>query len=144
MTLRLLALVMIGWALGLQMAVGYLAAPVLFGHMEPARAGELVGILLVWAEAVTLVVVAAVSFLSQSMWHRGLLLFVMLIQLAQLGWLNPEMARLKAQGLSQLSVQQAFMTLHGVSQGLFLLALVLLMLWLGLQLRRVGMDKSCL
>jgi len=141
---HLLSLVLISWVIGLQVAIGYMAAPILFTQLDKVLAGQLAGSMLTWAEVAGLIVMAAVSLLPQPPLHRGLLLLSMVGQLAQLAWLNPKMEALKAAGLNEPVIQAQFLHWHGVSQVVFLGALVLLFVWLGLQLRQLSTDKQVL
>ena len=140
--IRILSLVLVGWVVGLQMAIGYMAAPILFTQLDPVRAGALAGSMLTWAEVAGLIVVAAVSFVPQRPLLRGLLLLAMSAQFLQLAWLNPKMAALKAAGLIQPGVQAQFMHWHGVSQALYLAGLVMLLIWMGLVMRQLSTDKQ--
>lgn len=140
--IRILSLVLTGWVVGLQMAIGYMAAPILFSQLDPIEAGALAGSMLTWAEVAGLIVIAAVSFVPQRPLLRGLLVLSMGAQFLQLAWLNPKMAALKAVGLTQPDIQAQFMQWHGVSQALYLAGLVMLLIWIALGLRELSTDKQ--
>ncbi|HIC99793.1 MAG TPA: DUF4149 domain-containing protein [Piscirickettsiaceae bacterium] len=139
--LPLLGLVLISLVIGLQVAMGYVAAPILFMHLDRVLAGQLAGQMLHWAELAGFIVIMAVALLPQRFWLRGVLLLAAGAQLAQLAWLNPTMAALKAGGLTQPALQAQFMHWHGVSQVVYVAGWGLLCVWIGLRLRQLSTDK---
>jgi len=123
-----IARLLIAFALGGLVSVGYLVAPVAFSLFDKAAAGTLMGMLLHWMELFSLISVCTVVWLCRGMGWPWLLLAGAFL-LAQLVWLNPKMAALKVQGLMEEQARM-FMQFHGVSQALYLLATLLLFGWL--------------
>lgn len=133
MTVCTIARLLIAFTLGSLVAVGYFVAPVAFSLFDKVAAGTLMGVLLHWVELFALVSVLVVAWLCRAAGWPWLLATGVAF-LVQLVWLNPKMAALKAGGLTG-DQAQIFMQLHGVSQVLYLLAILLLLGWLVQQIR---------
>ncbi len=134
----LVAMLSVAWLLGVQMAIGYGAVPVMFAGLPPARAGELAGLVLTGSEISAVLVLGLVMLMPQPLSSRLLLAVALSAQLLQLVWLNPEMNELKASGLTDAATHARFMRLHGLSQGVYLAAQLMMLFWL---VRMVGRNK---
>jgi MFS family permease len=122
----LLALVL-GWSI----AVGYVAAPVLFSHLAKPMAGELVGILLTFTHVAVLLALCLTFFLMRKMakrWQFAFIAGLVVMELIQLSVLSPKMQAIKKLTLAQTGepltaaspLWHDFAVLHGVSQALYL------------------------
>jgi hypothetical protein len=129
-----LALLMI--LLTANITIGYVVAPVLFGRLSSETAGELMGIFLTGLYGFDLLLLLGLLGLlvlqKRFRPKRELLLGVAALSVAVNLWgISPLMMELKAMGLAR-SPQLYGMTFaqwHGVSQVLFMLVLVLLVVW---------------
>ena len=110
-------------ALITQTVIGYAVAPVLFAQLDKETAGTITGLLLNGVEGASVALVLAGALL----WHEkrmvGLSVAVVLLQGVQLLYLNPAMGHLKK---LQAAESSQFMLLHGLSQGVYLLGVLLL------------------
>lgn len=131
-----LALVL--WA-GATWTVGYVAAPLLFAHFPRALAGDAVGVLLngvyVLGLCCALVMLLDMRLRLSKQLHgqRELwyLLALVLLLVVQYAGVTPFMADLKAQSLVNPAAASDFARWHGVSQVLYLLQslLLLVLVW---------------
>jgi len=108
-------------ALGVLVAMGYGAVPVLFAELDRRTAGHLAGLLLTGAEWGALALTLAGALAGRGRWLAVSLLLLM--ETVQLSWLNPAMAALKRQMMAD---SPRFYQLHGLSQALYLLSVLLL------------------
>ncbi|MBR4877883.1 MAG: DUF4149 domain-containing protein, partial [Rhodocyclaceae bacterium] len=121
--------------LGAQLAIGYLAVPVLFAQMPKEEAGRIAGLL--FAPLNVLALVCLGVFLIAECWQRRraawcagacwLTILIIVLTLVQHFGLHPMMAALKQQaavdgGITHsAALYPSFARLHGISSVLFLL-----------------------
>jgi len=143
------------WTGGM-IAIGYVAAPVLFSALDDRRlagalagqmfsvvatAGAIIGLLLLAMQIVRL----RGGFLRQ--WRNWVLSVMWLLALASLFVVQPMMADLKAQGLMPGSeAARQFGMMHGVSSVLYLLSVLggLLLIWAGMRPGEASRARSAI
>lgn len=111
-------------------AIGYLAVPMAFANLEVHVAGDYAGKLFF---AVNIIgVVSAVTLLIGRLfvfgiknfhryWRSWMLLLMLILSLAFVGYIQPEMQALKQIGLEQGGHIERFNNLHKLSENLYLL-----------------------
>lgn len=121
--------------LGAQLAIGYLAVPVLFAQMPKEEAGRIAGLLFAPLNVLALVclgifLVAECGRLRRAAWRNGacwLAAVLIVLTLTQHFGLHPMMAELKQQAAAEGGITHSaalypmFARLHGISSALFLL-----------------------
>lgn len=141
MLARIEILVLAVWV-GALLAIGYIAAPVLFATLDDRRlAGELAGNMFRIVGWVGLVAAPLLLFRSASTagirhWRAWILLAMLVIVATMQFGLQPYMASLKAQGLEAGSdAARQFGMLHGVSSLLYMFNSIsgVVLLLMGLQ-----------
>ena len=133
--------------------VGYLVVPTLFQMLDSrmlagAIAGRLFTILSYIGILSAMVLIAGQLFRSPVPWKRNwrlgvLVLMLLILIIGQFG-LQPQMAALKAQGLTDPAIAARFGRLHGISSALFLVnsLLGLGLVIFGLKTEKVGAADS--
>lgn len=111
-------------------AIGYLAVPMAFANLEVHIAGAYAGKLF-YAVNIIGVVSATILLISRLFifgvrafpryWRSWLILLMLLVSLAFVGFIQPEMQALKQLGLEQGSNIERFNDLHKLSENLYLL-----------------------
>ncbi len=111
-------------------AIGYLAVPMAFANLEVHIAGNYAGKLF-YAVNIIGVVSATILLISRLFifgvrafpryWRSWLILLMLLVSLAFVGFIQPEMQALKQLGLQQGSNIERFNDLHKLSENLYLL-----------------------
>ncbi|MBD3635147.1 MAG: DUF4149 domain-containing protein [Methylophaga sp.] len=111
-------------------AIGYLAVPMAFANLEVHIAGNYAGKLF-YAVNIIGVVSATILLISRLFifgvrafpryWRSWLILLMLLVSLAFVGFIQPEMQALKQLGLEQGSNIERFNDLHKLSENLYLL-----------------------
>ncbi len=111
-------------------AIGYLAVPMAFANLEVHIAGNYAGKLF-YAVNIIGVVSATILLISRLFvfgvrafpryWRSWLILLMLLVSLAFVGFIQPEMQALKQIGLEQGSNIERFNDLHKLSENLYLL-----------------------
>lgn len=121
--------------LGAQLAIGYLAVPILFAQMPKEEAGRIAGLLFAPLNVLALVclgifLVAECGRLRRAAWRNGacwLAAVLIVLTLTQHFGLHPMMAELKQQAAAEGGITHSaalypmFARLHGISSALFLL-----------------------
>jgi len=111
-------------------AIGYLAVPMAFANLELHIAGNYAGKLF-YAVNIIGVVSATILLVSRLFifgvrafpryWRSWLILLMLLVSLAFVGFIQPEMQALKQLGLEQGNHIERFNELHKLSENLYLL-----------------------
>ncbi len=111
-------------------AIGYLAVPMAFANLELHIAGNYAGKLF-YAVNIIGVVSATILLISRLFifgvrafpryWRSWLILLMLLVSLAFVGFIQPEMQALKQLGLEQGNHIDRFNELHKLSENLYLL-----------------------
>jgi len=121
----------------LLIAIGYLAAPILFSNLDQVVAGDLVGKLLSVANVTLLIGIFILLIIRVSgvvrFAHNWLLLMSVLIVLSTEYWISPLMKSIKIlypEGLTKTSPDwSTFAMWHGIYQLLFLTLIITLFIW---------------
>lgn len=111
-------------------AIGYLAVPMAFANLELQVAGDYAGKLF-FAVNIIGVVSAAILLISRLFvfgfrefhryWRSWILLLMLAVSIAFIGFIQPEMQALKQLGLTNGDVAEQFSDLHKLSENLYLL-----------------------
>lgn len=125
--------------LTLNLVIGYGVAPVLFSHLESQVAGAIMAVLLkatYWVDLVVLLVMFVLVRKGSAMRRDAWLGVAMISVGVNLTWVSPLMVALKQSAAEQLTVlQMGFAAWHGVSQLLFLVTWLSVLIWVVLSLR---------
>lgn len=125
--------------LTLNLVIGYGVALVLFSHLESPVAGAIMAVLLkatYWVDLVVLLVMFVMVRKGSAMPRDSWLGVAMIAVGVNLTWVSPLMVALKQSTTEQLTVlQMGFAAWHGVSQILFLVTWLSVLIWVGLSLR---------
>jgi len=135
--------------LTLNWVIGYGVAPVLFSHLDAEVAGEIMAVLLsttYWLDGAILGLMGGMICLSGKWTRReGWLLLAFVAVVLNLAWLSPLMAELKQLPLADAKLLSlGFSAWHGVSQLVFLVAWVAILLWMFFSIRAYQTGLSTL
>lgn len=118
--------------------IGYIVAPVLFAQLDSVVAGNIMGIFFegLYSASLLLLTTAMLLMLIKKNCdiRKEWLLWGTLVAIATNHfWISPYMQAIKEAGMDSLQMGMSFAQWHGLSQVVFMLSIVFMLVWLVLR-----------